>query len=122
MTGLNKLLNAIGLANKAGALVHGTNNVLDSVKKGKAKLVLLANDISENTRKLLSDKTTYRHIRIITLPVSMAELGNVLGKAETSSAAITDQNFVVLTEKHLPGPVPDKEMKVPEINEHGGNE
>lgn len=119
---MNKLLSVIGLANKAGALVTGTNNVLDSVRKRKAKLVLVANDISDNTRKLLTDKTTYRSIKIITLPVSMAELGKALGKTDTSSAAITDENFVVLTEKHLPGPVPDKDIKVPENNEHGGNE
>lgn len=119
---MNKLLGALGLAMKAGALVCGTNNVLDVIRKGKAKLVLLANDISENTRKLLTDKATYRKIRIVTLPFSMAELGAALGKAETSSAAITDINFVVLADKHLPGQIPNNDMKVPETNEHGGNE
>lgn len=122
MTGLNKLLGALGLALKAGALVCGTNNVLDAVRNGQAKLVLLANDISDNTRKLLTDKATYRNIRIVALPLSMAELGAAFGKAETSSAAITDNNFVVLAEKHLPGQIPNNEMKVPETNEHGGNE
>ncbi|HAN21754.1 MAG: hypothetical protein A2Y15_00380 [Clostridiales bacterium GWF2_36_10] len=99
---VKKLLGVLGLANKAGALEVGTNNVLNSIKNEKAKLVILAADISENTKKLLTDKANYRNIKMLSLPVSMEEFAHVLGKKSTSSAAITNDNFITALNKQLP--------------------
>ncbi|PKM62570.1 MAG: 50S ribosomal protein L7 [Firmicutes bacterium HGW-Firmicutes-21] len=98
---MKKLLGIIGLAYRAGAVAVGTNNVLVAIKGGKAKLVLMANDISDNTDKVLSDKAGFRSIKTMRLPVSMNELGHALGKKSTSSVAFTDENFIIAVLKQL---------------------
>ena len=49
---MSRVLGVLGLARRAGALAIGTNSVLEAVRKGKAYLVLIASDASENTAKL----------------------------------------------------------------------
>lgn len=129
---MKNFLGVLGLANKAGAIEAGTNNVLYAIKSGKAKLILLAADASDNTKKLLTDKATYRNIKMLTLPISMDELAKILGKQNTSSATITDDNFIAAFKKQLIESSPDiSETNInrdyPSINYpdkktiHGGN-
>ena len=99
---MKKPLGILGLANKAGAVASGTNNVLNAVRSGKARLVILANDISDNTAKLLTNKASFRGIRLMRLPVTMDELGHALGKKGLSSAAFTDESFIVALMRQLP--------------------
>ena len=47
----NKMISLIGLAMKAGKIVSGEFMTEKSVKTGKAELVLVAADASDNTRK-----------------------------------------------------------------------
>ncbi len=99
---MEKLLGLLGLAYKAGAVTVGTNNVLAAIKSGKALLVITAEDVSHNTAKLLGDKSGYRNIRLIGLPVSMEQLAHNFGKSSTSSVAITNKDFVNAVLKHIP--------------------
>ena len=50
-------LGVIGLAARARGVVIGTNQVLEAVRNKKAKLVLIASDVSDNTLKNLTDKS-----------------------------------------------------------------
>ena len=53
-------LRALGLARRAGALVCGTPMICDALRSAKKPfLVVAANDISEGTRKKLTDKCGY---------------------------------------------------------------
>lgn len=92
---MNKVLGILGLAKRAGALAIGTNSVLESVRKGKALLVLIASDASSNTQKQLTDKASFRNVPVQTLPFDMAELGHAIGKDHTVSVAITQEGFVI---------------------------
>lgn len=47
----NKALSRLGLATRAGKLISGEEIVLKAIRSGEAKLVLLAGDASDNTRK-----------------------------------------------------------------------
>ena len=47
------LLFALGIAQKAGKAVSGDFAVQDALRKGKVKLLLIAKDASENSRKRL---------------------------------------------------------------------
>ena len=47
----DKVLSLIGLAMKAGQVVSGEFSVEKCIKSGKAKLVIIATDASENTKK-----------------------------------------------------------------------
>lgn len=51
-----KILQFLGLATRARKLVTGEELVISEVRRGNAKLVIVAEDASENTRKKLHDK------------------------------------------------------------------
>ena len=46
-----KLFNKLSVARKAGKITYGFESVKEEVQKGKASLVLLANDLSKKTAK-----------------------------------------------------------------------
>ena len=91
---LDKILGALGLAMNAGGLAVGTEAVTLAVDKGKARIVFLANDISEGTKDKLLSKLIYKETKYILLPCSMADLSQRLGKSgNTSAAALTRPGF-----------------------------
>ncbi len=93
----DKTLMAIGLARKAGKAVFGTEQVRDSAKSGRAKLIILASDISENTKKEITDTANFYNTEYIISCYTMAQLSSAAGLLRsTSSVAITDENMTVL--------------------------
>ncbi len=46
-----KILNLLGLAQRAGRLVSGEDLVVEAIQKGQAKLVFLAEDAAGNLSK-----------------------------------------------------------------------
>ena len=93
----DKFLSAIGLARRAGAIAMGTAEVRDSAKKGKAKLIIVASDVSENTKKEITDTATFYQVEYIISHYTMAELSNAVGlMRSTSSVAVTDSNLTLL--------------------------
>lgn len=87
-----KTLQLLGLAQRAGKVVSGEEIVLNAVRSGKCKLVLLATDSSPNTKKKFRDKC-------LTYDVMLFELGdrNTIGKAIGKDTrvviGINDQGF-----------------------------
>ena len=61
----DKVLSLLGLAKKAGKLKSGEYCVETEIKKGRAKLVIVALDASENTKKSYSDMCNYKKVPII---------------------------------------------------------
>ncbi len=96
----NTLL-VIGLAARARGIVIGTNQVLEAVRGKKAKLVLIAGDVSDNTYKTLSDKSLYYSVKAVQTDVTTEELGRAVGHSNTAAIAFTDYNFVKAYEKSL---------------------
>lgn len=92
-------LGVIGLAARARGIVIGTNQVLEAIRGNKAKLVLIASDVSDNTRKQLKDKAAYYSTMIEELDITTEELGRAVGHSNTASIAFTDGNFVKAYEK-----------------------
>lgn len=86
-----KLLGMLGLARRAGKLAVGTEQAVAAVRR-RCPLVIAAEDASPNTKKLLTDKTTYYHVPMFTV-MSREELGGALGYPSVSAAAVTDEGF-----------------------------
>jgi len=89
---MNKLLNILGLAMRAGKVIAGEDQVLRAIKSGKAKFILLSQDAGRNTKKRITDKcNTYQ------VPMDQygtrEELGSAIGKPERVVIAITDAGF-----------------------------
>ncbi|MFL2100563.1 YlxQ-related RNA-binding protein [Desemzia sp. FAM 23989] len=91
MTNEQKALNLLGLATRAGKLVSGEDLTIKHVRSEKAKVVIIANDASENTRKKISDKCQYYEIPY-TIQYSKAELSQAIGK-ERTIVCLTDAGF-----------------------------
>jgi len=95
-----KALSALGMAMRAGKLVTGDESVLKAVRGGKVKLVIVAADASDNTKKKYRDKCS-------TYGVSLAEafdrasLGAAIGKEERVLVGVADAGFAALIRKQL---------------------
>lgn len=94
-------IGVIGLAARARGIVIGTNQVLEAVRNKKAKLLLIACDASDNTRKNLTDKATYYSVKAEEIDITTEELGRAVGHSNTAAIAFTDANFVNAYKKSL---------------------
>ena len=85
---MNKAERLIGLATGAGKVITGLELCEKAVKSGKAKLIILTNETSDNSKKVFMNSG----IDIIYLE-SKEILGKCTGKEARSVAVITDKNF-----------------------------
>ena len=99
MTG-NKVLSLIGLATKAGKTASGEFLTEREVKSGKAALVIVAGDASENTKKKFRNMCDYYKV-----PIYFYEdkdtLGHAMGKQFRASLTVLDEGFAKGIRKHL---------------------
>ena len=84
----------IGLGMRAGKIAFGTENVLEAIRKRKAKLVIVAGSVSENTKKTLFDKSAFYSVKAEETALTAEELGKAIGKRITAAVAFTDASFV----------------------------
>ena len=61
---LKKILNLLGLATKAGKIASGEFAAEKAVKSGKAHLVIVSEEASDNTRKMFQNMCTYYKVPI----------------------------------------------------------
>lgn len=80
----------MGIMRKAGRLEVGELSTGETVRAGRAKLLLLACDASDNARKRAERFLTGRRALLVSLPYTKDELGAILGKGGCSMAAATD--------------------------------
>lgn len=102
-----KTLNLLGLMRKANAIAVGETNTGGAVRAGKAKLLLLAADASDNARSRASGFTHGRDIVTVTLPFTKDEIAAHVGVSGCAMAAITDIGFANAFMKSLAAAVPD---------------
>ena len=97
----NKVLSLLGLATRAGKIKSGSFLTEQAVKAGKAYLVLIAGDASENTKKLFRNMCSFYHTPFQVYG-SKEALGRAIGKTYRASLAVTDQNFAKAIAKKMP--------------------
>ena len=102
-----KTLNLLGLMRKANAIAVGETNTGGAVRAGKAKLLLLAADASDNARSRARGFTHGRDIVTVTLPFTKDEIAAHVGVSGCAMAAITDIGFANAFIKSLAAAVPD---------------
>lgn len=102
-----KTLNLLGLMRKANAIAVGETNTGGAVRAGKAKLLLLAADASDNAQSRARGFTHGRDIVTVTLPFTKDEIAAHVGMSGCAMAAITDIGFANAFMKSLAAAVPD---------------
>ncbi len=96
----DKVLSLLGLAMRGRNLVSGEFQTENAVKDGSAMLVIVAEDASENTKKLFKDKCSFYNVPVYGYGTK-AELGRAIGKDLRSSLAVTDGGLAQAIEKAM---------------------
>lgn len=95
-----KILSYIGLARKAGKLASGEFMTEKMVKNKKAFLVIVAEDASENTKKMFTNMCEFYKVPICFL-ANKEILGHRLGKKLRASCAVTEKGLAEAILKNI---------------------
>lgn len=96
----DKILSLLGLAARGRNLVSGEFSTEKAVKEGKAALVIVGGDASDNTRKMFTNMCSFYKTPIYFYG-SKEKLGKAIGKEMRASVAVTDPGIAANIIKHL---------------------
>ena len=88
---MNNIYNLLGIAMRANQVVTG-DTAMEAIRNKKAKLVIIASDASENTKKKVQDKCAYYNISWIELEDSF-QISYAIGKVNRMFIALLDDGF-----------------------------
>lgn len=94
-----KVISYLGLAKRSGNLMSGAGTCTFALARGKVKLVILAEDISENGEKKIMKEIRRHGARCVKYGKS-DELSKAVGESGRSIFAVCDKGFaeVILSE------------------------
>ena len=98
---MDKLLNLIGLAKKAGTLEIGEEPVGAAARAKHARLLLIASDAADNTRRRAKHFGDAGECICLEIPAAKADLGRALGRPSCAMLAVTDIGFAEAIAKKL---------------------
>lgn len=98
---MDKLLNLIGLAKKAGKIEAGEEPVGAAARARQARLLLLASDAADNTRRRALHFGEAGECICLLVPATKDELGHALGRTSCAMLAVTDIGFAEAIAKKL---------------------
>lgn len=88
----DKVLSMLGIAAKSGSVASGEFSTEKAVKEGKAYLVIVASDASENTRKMFKNMTDFYEVPLYFYG-DKETLGHFIGKQFRASLAVTNEGL-----------------------------
>ncbi len=98
----DKILNLLGLAQRAKKLAVGRSAVLDACDKGRAELVIACRPFKRDLRIFLEKLPA--ETPIYAMDLANEVLGARLGRAGVAVLAVTDKSFAVGLQAHLSDP------------------
>ncbi len=88
----SKILGFLGIIRRAGKMTIGCDPVVDSIQSGKAKLIVMASDISPNTKKTVLRKSETYNAHTIVIPCTKDELSFAVGRT-AAVISVDDEGF-----------------------------
>ena len=88
----DKLRALLGFARKAGRLAVGTAAAEESIKRRRAKLCVLAADISQKSQKEMRFLCDKNGVRVINIPLGIDEVTQSIG-TRAGILAVEDEGF-----------------------------
>ena len=88
----DKILSYVGLATRSRKSVGGEFSTEKAIKEKKARLVIVALDASDNTKKNFNDSCTFYKVPIIFYGTK-EDLGKATGNQIRASVAVLDDGF-----------------------------
>ena len=89
---MDKIHGLMGLAMRAGKIAFGTEQVIEAIERKKAFLVIIAKDISENSKKKMINTCEKNKIQYIEYG-TIQDNSKAIGKQNKAVIAIKDENF-----------------------------
>ncbi len=89
---IDKAMNMISMAMKAGKLVSGEFACEQAIKDGSGCLCVIATDASANTKKSFSNSCEFYGIKYIEYGTKES-LGHAIGKEYRASIVVCDENL-----------------------------
>ena len=96
----NKVLSLVGLATKAGKTSSGEFSTEKAVKEGKACIVIVSEESSDNTKKKFQNMCDFYEVPIYFYGTK-EELGMAMGKECRASLSVNDPGLANAIEKQL---------------------
>jgi ribosomal protein L7Ae-like RNA K-turn-binding protein len=88
----DKVLSMLGMSARARKIVSGEFSTEKAVKEGKAKLVIVAEDASDNTKKLFRNKCEFYEVPCFVYSTK-EQLGHSIGNEMRASVAVTQEGL-----------------------------
>ena len=95
-----KVYSLLGLATKAEKVQSGEFSVEKCVKSGRGFFVIVAEDASDNTKKMFTNMCTFYEVPIRFFGTK-DELGHAMGKERRASLVLLDEGFAKSIIKQL---------------------
>ena len=90
---MDRILNLLGIARKAGKLAVGSDAAAQSVRNGSAVLVITASDASDGSVRRAEVNTSENQVRHLPVPYTKFELGSITGRGSPGTVAILDKGL-----------------------------
>ena len=101
---MDKALNYLSLARKAGLAELGEEPVGDITRAGKGYAVVVASDASDHTWRRAKSYCAGTDQQCVRLPYTKEELGQAVGRTSLAIAAVTDASMALAMLRSLPEP------------------
>ncbi len=99
---MDKALNYLSLARKAGIAELGEEPVGGAARSGKAYAIIVASDASDHTWRRAKSYAAGTEQQCIRLPYTKNDMGMATGRQELAIAAITDAALALALVQSLP--------------------
>ena len=96
----DKVISLLGLAERAGKIASGEFAAEKAVKTGKARLIIVAEDASDNTKKKFQNMCDFYEVPIYFYG-DKDTLGHAMGKEFRASLAVLDAGFAKGIKKQI---------------------
>lgn len=96
----NKVFGLLGIAAKSNNIASGEFSTEKAVKDHNAALVIVAEDASDNTKKMFTNMCTFHKVPMCCYGLK-TELGHAIGKEFRASLALLDKGLADEIEKQL---------------------
>ena len=100
----DRVYGLIGLSARARKITFGTDSTIQEIEKNKVKLVIVADDASERTKRKLEQKCNNYGVTILIFG-KMEDISKAIGKSNKAVIGLTDINLSKEIEKIIRGDI-----------------
>ena len=89
---ISRIAGDLGIARKAGQIAAGDNLTKDALQKGKAFMLVLAEDAAPSVREELTAMAEEQELPVLSW-TDKIDLGLIIGKSRRGALAVLDKGF-----------------------------